>query len=86
MARVDGGTPFPVAVNRSTDRESVFFQNRSELMEAMLGSMTTRFKLTDSCGGYMVAEFIGNADSLLSEYATEKNERLSREANERPRP
>ncbi len=83
MARVDGGTPFPVAVNRSTDRESVFFQNRSELMEAMLGSMTTRFKLTDSCGGYMVAEFIGNADSLLPEYATEKNERLSREANER---
>lgn len=83
MARVDEGTPFNVSVSISTDRESVFFQDRSKVMEAMTGSKATRFKLTDSCGGYMVAEFIGNSDSLLPEYVVEKNARISREATEK---
>ena len=83
MARVDEGTPFSIAASLSTDRKSVFFRNRSELMEAMVGSKATRLKLTDSCGGYMVAEFIGNTDQLLPEYQINQKSREDKAAADR---
>lgn len=81
MGRIDGAEPFPVGVNLSTDRTSVFFSDTRSLMEAMIGSRTTRLRLTDSCGGYIVAEFSGNTDSYLPQYAMEKKQRETEQAS-----